>query len=191
MTADVISLSDLDALDQIAERPSVIKRLRDHHHLMARLCAEGKRTSEIAAETGMSLSRVSILKGDPAFRQLVEMYKINYNQLRDAAYYDVQKKYALLEANSLDHINERYEDEPENISHEQARADAEFASDRMGRKVNKSVSLTGSIPQPLAERLEEQRLRADRLSATALPVAKESGVEVLSPPPTQDSQEEK
>jgi hypothetical protein len=155
----------LESLGVPVERPSVIKRLRDHHHLVARLVAEGKRTSEIATETGLCISRVSILKGDPAFKQLVEMYRANLEQLANTAYFDMHRKYALLEANGVDHMNERYEDEPENISHEQARADAELAATMLGRKVTKSFNVNATATIPLAETLEARKRRALQLSA--------------------------
>jgi hypothetical protein len=183
--AEVVRLEDLAGLDHPMDRPSVVKRLRDHHHLVARLVAEGRRTNDIAAEVGLSVSRVSILKGDPSFQQLVEMYRMNYNQLREAAFADVQKKLALLEANAIDGMNERYEDEPENISHEQMRADAEFASDRLGRgKISKNVNF--NVSQPLAEVHEQRRLRADRLSAQALPDARDRGSDASPTPGPED-----
>src|SRR6516164_4102816 len=118
MSAEVVKLmpGDLDELDRLQERPSAIKRIRDHHHLIARLVAEGKRTTDIANEVGLSISRVSILKGDPTFKQLVEMYRMNYNQLADAAYADVKKKAAILEMESIEHRLDQYYEDPDSIS---------------------------------------------------------------------------
>jgi hypothetical protein len=136
---------------------------------MARMVAEGKRTGEIAEETGMSLSRISILKGDPAFQQLVEMYRANLEQLKDAAYFDIQKKYALLEANAIDHRNDQYEDDPDGISDASARADAELAGNMLNRKVNKNFNLNATADLSIAETLEARIKRATQLSARSGP----------------------
>lgn len=143
---------DLIGLGEQQPRPSVIKRLRDHHHLVARMVAEGRRTGEIARETGLCLSRVSILKSDPAFQQLVEMYRINLNQLQELAFYDCERKRALLKANAYDHLNERYEDEPENITPAEALAHLEFAEGKVSKNLNLNVEL-----EPLADRHERHR----------------------------------
>lgn len=178
-----------DVLDEVQQRPSSIKKLRDHHHLVARLVAEGRRTTDIAFETGLSISRVSILKGDPAFQQLVEVYRCNHIQTYEAASYDNQRKWLLLENNALDHINDTYEETPEVIGTGEALSHAELASDRLGRKVSKSVTMTGTEYQSLAERIAIRKERAALLSAPAS--AEEPGpVETPAlPVPAQDSKE--
>jgi hypothetical protein len=168
--ADIVSLvaNDLDDLDKLQERPSSIKRIRDHHHFIARLIAQGKRTTEVAREVGYSISRISILKGDPAFRQLVEMYRANYGQLDEIAYLDVKKKAALLLANTIDHRNDQYEEDPDSISPSEARADGEFAQSVMDDKVTKVATLHGHLSDmPIADLFELQSKRADRLIAPA------------------------
>jgi hypothetical protein len=185
--ADVIQLmpSDLDDLDKIAERPSSIKRIRDHHHYIARLIAQGRRTTEVAREVGYSISRVSILKGDPAFRQLVEMYRVNYDKIDQIEYADVKKKAALLLANSIDHRNDQYEEDPDSITPEMARADGEFAQAVMDDKITKVATLHGHLDSTnIAEQFELQSKRADRLIAPAhLPGSSESEPEP-TPVPT-------
>src|SRR6266851_2086077 len=52
-----------------------VKRFRDSHHMMARLFAMGLRTSVIAEQTGYSLTRVGMLKSDPAFQELIAHYR--------------------------------------------------------------------------------------------------------------------
>ncbi|HEX4500616.1 MAG TPA: hypothetical protein VH187_05500 [Scandinavium sp.] len=52
-----------------------LQRIRDSHHWLARAIAMGKRHFEVAAETGYSISRISILLADPTFQNLVQMYR--------------------------------------------------------------------------------------------------------------------
>lgn len=161
---EVIKLADLDALDEVQRQPSSLKRIRDHHHLVARLIAEGRRTTDVAFETGLSISRVSILKNDPAFQQLVEVYRCNRIQTIEAVEYETRRKIELLKQNSVDKINEMYEEEWEMISHSEARADLELSTDLLGQKVSKSITLTGNLNESLADRLEARKRRADQLS---------------------------
>jgi hypothetical protein len=182
---------DLEDLDKIAEKPSSIKRIRDHHHLIARLIAQGKRTTEVAHEVGYSISRISILKGDPAFRQLIEMYRENYHKLDDIAYVDVKKKAALLLATTIDHLLDKYEEDPDSITSGEARADGDFAMAVIDDKVTKVATLHASIDKMhVAELFELQSKRADRLIAPAhLPGGGEPE-SVLPTSPTPAPQEE-
>lgn len=51
--------------------PTVVQTLRDSHHRMARAVASGLTNAEVAALCGCSANRVSILRSDPSFRELV------------------------------------------------------------------------------------------------------------------------
>lgn len=168
--ADVVALmpGDLEDLDKVVARPSSIKRIRDHHHFIARLVAKGWRTGDVAREVGYSISRISILKGDPAFRQLVEMYRSNYDQIDFTSYLDVKKKAALLLATTIDHRQDHYEEDPDSISPEQCRADGEFAQSIMDDKVTKVATVHANVGNmSIAEAFEAQSRRADRLIAPA------------------------
>lgn len=67
---------DLEKLkDERASTPRV-QRLRDPHHMLARLIAAGVRPLAVAAErSGYSYTRAQILTQDPAFQQLVAEYR--------------------------------------------------------------------------------------------------------------------
>lgn len=52
-----------------------IKKIRDSHHLLAKYFASGYGTTEAAELAGYSIARASILRGDPAFSELVEQYR--------------------------------------------------------------------------------------------------------------------
>lgn len=56
-------------------RVTTPKVLRDSHHRIARLSAAGLRGMEIAAKTGYSQVRISVLLGSPAMQELVAMYR--------------------------------------------------------------------------------------------------------------------
>lgn len=190
--ADIVRLmpEDLEDLDKIQERPSSIKRIRDHHHLIARLIAQGRRTTDVAREVGMSISRISILKGDPAFRQLIETYRDSYSQIHEAVYHDVKKTAALLLQHTLQQRVDQYEEDPDSLSPEQVRADGEFAQSVIDDKITKVATIHGKAEDfanlSVAEQFELQSKRADRLIAPAhLPGSGEGAGSCQPAPPHQ------
>lgn len=50
---------------------SKVVKLRDSHHMLARLMATGLRDWEVAARSGYSIGRIAMLKVDPSFQELV------------------------------------------------------------------------------------------------------------------------
>lgn len=76
------SISDIrpvlrEELGRLAEkRPqTLVQKLRDSHHNIARLLAMGIRDFEVAQRSGYSMQRVYTLKMDPAFKELLEHYR--------------------------------------------------------------------------------------------------------------------
>lgn len=61
-------------------RVPAIKAIRDSHHMLARLLVLGIPVSEVAARCGYSISRVSVLKADPAFAELMAYYRGRDNE---------------------------------------------------------------------------------------------------------------
>ena len=73
--------ADLERLKQprfVAQSP---QRLRDSHHMIARLAAAGLRPFEIADQTGYSPTRVAQLLGSPAMEELVAKYRAKVDEL--------------------------------------------------------------------------------------------------------------
>ena len=70
---------DLEALRTPSARVRIAK-LRDSHHIMARLIVSGLSLAEIAAETGYSICRVSTLKGSPAMIELCARYRADEDE---------------------------------------------------------------------------------------------------------------
>ena len=67
----------------------VVKRLRDPHHRLARLVASGLRFTEVAERSGYSEVRISMFNQDPAFLELVAVYR----EKIDAAWVKEQDDY--------------------------------------------------------------------------------------------------
>lgn len=81
--------ADLELLRQPSARARIAK-LRDSHHIMARLFVSGLTNAEVAAETGYTISRVSVLRGSPAMEELIAKYRADdhdeWRKHRDGTY---------------------------------------------------------------------------------------------------------
>lgn len=66
----VLSRADLSVLT-IKREVSTLQSLSDSHHRVARAVAAGLSNAEVAEITGRSINRISILRQDPSFRELV------------------------------------------------------------------------------------------------------------------------
>jgi hypothetical protein len=73
--------SDLEILRRPAAI-STIKSIRDSHHTIAWLLALGKTDIDVAREVGISVTRVSQLKQDPTFRELLATYRADISLAR-------------------------------------------------------------------------------------------------------------
>lgn len=76
LTRDDLMVLNQDGSNQtIRAGVGVVTRLREPHHRVARLFAAGLRTHEVAERSGYSSARVTTLKNDPAFQELVAKYR--------------------------------------------------------------------------------------------------------------------
>jgi hypothetical protein len=81
----VLTREDLGVLREKGNRATPrIKAFRDTHHRLARLVAAGYRNEEIMRQTGYSYTRLSSLRDDPAFQELVAQFR----EKIDAAFVD-------------------------------------------------------------------------------------------------------
>ena len=79
----VLAVRELDPAELVQLAPGMRtpgltyfpKKLRESHRRIARLIAAGLRQNEVAARSGYSLSRITILNACPAFQDLVATYR--------------------------------------------------------------------------------------------------------------------
>lgn len=126
-------------------RTPVIKRYRDSHHQMARLFAMGLRVSEVAAEMGYSISRVSVHYNNPIFKELVAQYSgINDEVTRDS----ISAYNALILSNGMKAerkiADKLDDDENDELSIRELLSIARDAADRVGlskRSIQTNISV--------------------------------------------------
>jgi len=138
-------------------KPTHIQRITDRHHALARCLATGMGAAEASLVTGYTPSRISVLRGDPAFEELIAFY----TGAKGQAVLDYQEKLAIARNMATDILIERMEDNPETI-------DAGLALD----VVKVSADRTGHGPKATTVNVNVNlgdRMRAARERAAALP----------------------
>jgi len=147
----------LDPPEVGSQTPTVLE-LRHGHHTIARLLADGTKQVEISAITGYSQSRISILKGDPAFQELIEYYRTQ----KEAIYLDVHQRLGTLAITAVEELQQRLDEEPHKITNREVKEIAEMALDRsltkgVAQKPPGSMSLTVQFVTPTPEAPEGGR----------------------------------
>lgn len=88
-----------------------LQKLRSSHHRLAQLLAQGYKEVEASRITGYSQSRISILKNDPAFKELLSHYA---KEVQDQ-FSDTVEKMKHVTDDALDVLHERILDEPDSL----------------------------------------------------------------------------
>lgn len=135
------------------QKPKALVRLRERHHALARNLAGGMKESDAAAMCGYDLARVSVLKGDPAFQELISFYRESV----DAAYANLHEVLAGMSLDAALIIRERMEDEPDKLKTDQLADIVKMGADRTGHGPSSTQQVNVNVN--LASRLEEARKR--------------------------------
>ncbi len=147
---DILSLQE----ERQTQAPK-IRKLRDRHHALARAIASGLSESDASILCGYDKSRVSILKGDPAFSELVTFYRGKV----DEKYYGMHERMAGLGQDAVDELADRLEDGPEDFSINQLLELTKGMADRTGHGVSTKAEV--NVKFGLAERLASARQRTE------------------------------
>jgi hypothetical protein len=134
-----------------------IKKLRERHHALARMLASGLAPGEAGIACGYSGSRVSILQGDPAFKELVGHYRAGAAE----RYFDGHSVMAELHIDAVEELRERLEDDAESFSHGQLMELAKLTADRTG--FGPSVKSEVNVKIGLADKLAAGRARVAQM----------------------------
>ena len=151
--------ADVESLRAPSSRERISK-LRDSHHIVARLAVSGLTNIAIAAETGYSIVRISQLLGAPAMQELMARYRADDNdswrKSRDATYEFIHS--AGLKA--WRQINDALDDEENPVAMAHLLKIADSSSDRVGyhRKSTKE-----NINIDFAARLEAAIVRSQKV----------------------------
>lgn len=154
---------------------TTLRRLRDSHHRIAKLLADGLRPGEVSQITGYSLSRISVLQADPAMQELIAFY--TENKIKE--YSDFHARMADLGMDALQELHARLDEDPDKMDNDFLRGLVKDLADRTGHApVSKNVNINAHVN--LADRLTRARQRADAVENQGSLAPGE--VELLPPP---------
>jgi hypothetical protein len=152
-----LTQADLDSLQD--ERGTVapqLKKLRTKHHALARAIASGIGDGDAAILIGYTASRVSILKSDPSFNELVRFYTAKV----DDKYLGMHERMAGLGLDAVNELSDRLDEDPEAFSNTQLMEMASRMADRTGHGPSSSTNV--NVKVGLADRLAESRKRMEK-----------------------------
>lgn len=157
------SLARADLSLLLEKRPQkTLQSLSDGHHAVARAVAAGLPNVEIARLTGRNASRISLLKSDPAFQELVAHYRgiVTAEFVRSIDHYmEVATSNMLRAENMIADKLDRFEAEGELPPMRDLIAVSRDAADRFGYgKMQKNLNVNVDF----AAQLEAARKRSSR-----------------------------
>lgn len=137
----------------------VVGKMRDRHHALARMLAEGHSEGSCAIALRYDISRVSVLKSDPAFQELVRHYRTLVND----EFVGLQQKLASLGVDAADILQERLEETPDEVSTPQLMQLLTLTADRTGHGPTSKteVNVKVGIADKLARARERSSLARD------------------------------
>ena len=149
------------SVDEVAERasreagikPSALQRITGRHKLLARLLVEGKSTTEAAAAVGLSVSRVSILKQDATFQDLLRTEEA----LHEDANKDFREAVAALGVDATHLLHDKMEEDPDAIDPETLVRLIQMTADRSGLAPKRTEE--HNVTFNFGERLDAARKR--------------------------------
>lgn len=151
-----ITPADLALLStERAVKPPAIQKLRDRHHALARYIALGRSNAEMSLLTGYDPSRISILRNDPTFQELVKQYQ----SIEEDLVADFVDRATTLSISAVNEIQDRLEESPEDFSIPTLLEVAKFAADRTGHAPVTKVQQNLNVNVGLADRMEAARRR--------------------------------
>lgn len=135
-----------------------ILRIKNSHHMLARLLAEGRKDVECSQITGYSPNRISILKRDPAFKELLEYYKSQVSE----AFVNVHERLATVGLAAVEELHERLEEAPQGFANRELMELAELGLDRAGFGPKSTTNVNVGVALVSSDKLAELKAEAAR-----------------------------
>lgn len=150
-----VDLREFDNKKAPTTKVSPLKRLSERHRGLARLMAQGLPDWEVAAASGYTVMRISQLRADECFMNLVKFYSTE----RDIAFQTVQEQLAGMSADAVEELRDRLESDPESLSASALLDMAKMGLDRTGHGPQSNQNVNVNVN--LADRLSAARKRVE------------------------------
>jgi hypothetical protein len=118
-------------------KPIPLAKVREIHHQIARLLAQGLRPVEVSAIVGFSQSRISILQQDPSFKELLSFYR----HRKDEVGADIAARLQSVTLDALAILHERLLDDPDAISTDELQKAVNSGLDRLGHGARQTLDV--------------------------------------------------
>lgn len=118
-----------------------LQKIRQSHHSMARMIAMGKNNIEVSETLGVSPGRVSQLKADPAFQELISYY----TTMTDQVYVDVAERIAGFTTDAMEVLHERIRETPEQVKNEELLKAIALGLDRTGYGPKSTTNINSRV----------------------------------------------
>lgn len=104
----------------------MLQVLRTGHHKLAQLLARGVSDADASMMTGRSVSSISTLRNDPAFKELLAYYA----EQQSGRDFDAYERLVALGGTAMDVLQERLEETPDKFTNNELRQIVESTMDR-------------------------------------------------------------
>jgi hypothetical protein len=160
---------------------ATVLRFRDTHHRLARYLAMGFRDQQVSALTGYSSIRISILKSDPAFMDLVAVYAKSVGEEGEEVLDLIHERKIKSERVQVEYLDQVLDKRDSNghIEPAEVRLAMDMSSDANDRVGHVKRNVEARVNLDLADRLGAARKRSllDSTGVGLGPVGKEPVVE--------------
>lgn len=137
-----------------------IQKLRSSHHAAARYFALGMKNYEVSAVTGYTEARLSVLKSDPTFQELVQYYQDNSTE----KVVELRDRMLTVGMDALDVLQERLDERPDDFKNAELTDVVRTMADRTGNGPSSS-SVNVNVDAQLSEVMSRARSRVERMRA--------------------------
>lgn len=159
LTKDDLASLVLRDRNRTSDKAPQLKRIRERHHKLARLLAEGRKEEEVATMCNYSVMRIQQLMKDPSFSHLVKHYREMVNE----EFIDFQSKLAEAGMDGLELILDRMEENPDDIEMRDLVKIVTMAADRTGHGPSQKSEVTISFGERLARAKERLRVHTGQV----------------------------
>jgi hypothetical protein len=147
--------ADLTMTPAVASANPPLKKIRDSHHSLARVLASGSSEGDASIITGYSPGRISVLKADPQFQELLAFYRETATEVVA----DFRARMADMGLEALEELRDRLHDKPEDFSPGLLNEIVKTLADRTGHAPQKGPTSVTQINVDLGDRMARARER--------------------------------
>lgn len=164
-----------------------VESLKDSHHMLARLFALGNTNNEIAEMAGYSISRLSVLRNDPLFNELVEHYKTMVDAKMIESVDEYFRLAELARTKTMRMINDKLDAEDEDLSISELIKIHDTTADRTGypkRTVatNINVDFAARLDQAITRSAKAKIINQPAVASSSADAVDRGGVSGEAPP---------